>query len=57
MARELVDSGCKYLGMIPSTWKVNKFKYYLLRRDKKNMGDCEVLSLYREYGIVIKKQS
>ena len=54
MARELVDSGCKYLGMIPSTCKVNKFKYYLLRRDKKNMGDCEVLSLYREYGIVIK---
>lgn len=54
MAREMVDSGCKYLGIIPNDWKVNKFKYYLLRRDVKNRSDCEVLSLYREHGIVIK---
>lgn len=54
MAREMVDSGCKYLGIIPKDWKVNKFKYYLLRRDVKNRSDCEVLSLYREHGIVIK---
>ena len=54
MAREMIDSGCKYLGIIPKTWKVNKFKYYLFRRDVKNRSDCEVLSLYREHGIVIK---
>lgn len=51
---EMKDSGIEWIGAIPSQWKVEKIKFHLYRNDIKNPGDMEVLSLYREYGVVPK---
>ena len=48
------DSGIEWIGEIPETWAVVKIKYYLSRNDIKNHPDEEVLSVYRDYGVVPK---
>lgn len=48
------DSGIEWIGEIPETWKTRKIKYYLNRNDIKNHPDEEVLSVYRDYGVVPK---
>ncbi|MBZ4030720.1 restriction endonuclease subunit S [Ligilactobacillus salivarius] len=48
------DSGIEWIGEIPETWEVVKIKYYLSRNDIKNHPDEEVLSVYRDYGVVPK---
>ena len=52
--REMKDSGIPWLGLIPSDWNVLKVKNIAKRKSDKNMPDEQVLSLYRELGIVIK---
>lgn len=51
---EMKDSGIEWIGKIPSSWEVDKIKYHLTRKDPRNPGNVPVLSLYREYGIVLK---
>lgn len=51
---KMKDSGIEWIGEIPETWEVVKIKYYLSRNDIKNHPDEEVLSVYRDYGVVPK---
>lgn len=48
------DSGMAWIGKIPSHWLVEKVKYHLVRREPKNPGEKEVLSVYRDYGVIPK---
>lgn len=48
------DSGAAWIGNVPSTWEVDRLKKHLKRTDEKNPGGVQVLSLYRELGIVPK---
>ena len=51
---EMKDSGIEWIGMIPKHWNVDKIKYHLKRNEPKNPGNVEVLSVYREYGVIPK---
>lgn len=48
------ESGAGWMPLVPAHWKVHKLKYHLSRRTIRNPGDAEVLSLYRELGVVPK---
>lgn len=48
------DSGAGWMPLIPVHWKADKLKFHLRQRGIKNQIDKQVLSLYREYGIVPK---
>lgn len=48
------DSGAGWMPFIPLHWKADKLKFHLRQRGIKNQIDKQVLSLYREYGIVPK---
>ena len=52
--REMKDSGCNYLGMIPSSWSTSRLKGYFKVSRITGRPDAMVLSLYRDYGIVPK---
>lgn len=51
---EMKNSPCPWIGTVPSHWVISKLKYKLRRNDVKNRGNCTVLSLYREYGVIPK---
>lgn len=51
---EMKDSGVPWVGKIPSAWKCCKIKTILRNISIKNHPDAQVLSLYREYGVVPK---
>lgn len=51
---EMKDSGIGYIGIIPNHWVVEKIKYHLKYRGNRNPGNVQVLSVYREYGVVPK---
>lgn len=51
---QMKDSGIKWVGDIPYTWNVDKIKYHLRRNEKRNPGNQQVLSVYREYGVIPK---
>lgn len=51
---EYKDSGLRWIGKVPCHWKKEKIKYHLLRNEVKNPGDQQVLSVYREYGVIPK---
>lgn len=48
------DSGAGWMPLIPLHWKADKLKFHLRQRGIKNQINKQVLSLYREYGIVPK---
>lgn len=50
----LKNSGASWIGMIPEHWKTVKLKWHVRRMDPKNPGEKEVLSLYRDYGVIPK---
>ncbi len=52
--REMKDSNCGYLGIVPQSWKVDKIKYHLKALGMRNHGNAQVLSVYREYGVIPK---
>lgn len=52
--KDLINSGIKYIPLVPKHWIIDKFKYHLKRKNVKNHPESEVLSLYREYGILPK---
>ncbi|MBD5496771.1 MAG: restriction endonuclease subunit S [Lachnospiraceae bacterium] len=51
---EMKDSGAVWIGNVPKEWCVDKLKYHLKRNEPRNPGNQQVLSLYREYGIIPK---
>ena len=51
---EYKESGAEWIGAIPSTWEVGRLKKHLKRTDARNPGSGQVLSLYRELGIIPK---
>lgn len=51
---ELKDSGAGWMPFIPKHWLVEKLKYNLNFVSIKNCSDREVLSLYRELGVLPK---
>lgn len=52
--RRMKNSGIEWIGEIPEDWNINKIKRFLRYVSTKDKGNCEVLSLYRELGIVPK---
>jgi len=48
------DSGVEWIGEIPVDWEMKKVKSFLRERSEKNHANEEVLSLYREYGVIPK---
>ena len=52
--REMKDSGFEWIGEIPVNWEVDKLKFHLKRNEPRNPGDTDVLSLYRELGVIPK---
>lgn len=55
MCRKMKDSGVEWLGEVPEGWKVSKMRGFLCNVSTKNHPDAEVLSLYRDLGVVPKK--
>lgn len=51
---EMRDSGIAWVGDIPAHWLVEKVKFHLQRNEPRNPGDKQVLSVYREYGVITK---
>lgn len=54
MSVEMKDSGIAWIGEIPKHWEVEKIKRLLRNKSIKNKANEQVLSLYRDYGIVPK---
>ena len=50
------DSRVEWIGEIPKGWNVSKIGYHLKWFSKKNEPDKEVLSVYRELGVVKKNE-
>ncbi|AHM63226.1 type I restriction-modification system specificity subunit S [Flammeovirgaceae bacterium 311] len=48
------DSGVEWLGDVPSHWKIVSLGSLLELKSDKNHPDYEVLSVYREYGVIPK---
>lgn len=53
-AREMKDSGLEWVKQIPKDFRIEKLKFHLKRRTTRNPGNKEVLSLYRDYGVIPK---
>ena len=51
---EMKDSGVEYIGYIPNDWKISRIKNFTILKSIKNKPHLELLSLYREYGVVPK---
>ncbi len=54
MARAMKDSGIAWIGEIPAEWKVVPVKTFIRWKSEKNHGDAQVLSLYRDFGVIPK---
>ena len=54
MAREFKDSGIEWIGQIPKEWEVCQIRRVMKNRSERNLPNAEVLSLYRDWGIVPK---
>ena len=52
--RKMKDSGIPWIGMIPFDWEVCFTKQLMRNKSIKGFPDEQVLSLYREYGVVPK---
>ena len=50
----LKESGIPWIGRVPQKWLVEKVKYHLRRYEPRNPGNQQVLSVYREYGVIPK---
>lgn len=51
---EMKDSGIEWIGAVPRHWKVSKVKHNLSRTEERNPGNQQILSVYREYGVIPK---
>ena len=44
----------KWLGDIPEHWSIGKIRAVTVLKSKKNQPDLPVLSVYRDYGVILK---
>lgn len=51
---EMKESGIAWVGNVPIHWLIEKVKFHLSRNEPRNPGDKQVLSVYREYGVIPK---
>ena len=54
MGTKMKESGIPWIGMIPSDWEVCFTKQLMRNKSIKGFPDEQVLSLYRDYGVVPK---
>ena len=54
--RKMKDSGIEWIGEIPNDWRVYKVKNICRIRGEKNRPQAQVLSVYRELGVVVKAE-
>lgn len=54
MARPMKDSGVAWIGKIPEGWQVARLKHSIRWKSEKGEPNAQVLSLYREYGVIPK---
>lgn len=54
MSRAMKDSGIPWIGEIPQDWEVCSIKQVMKNKSVRNYPDENVLSLYRDYGVVPK---
>lgn len=52
--RPMKDSGIEWIGEIPEDWGVATLKHYIKWKSEKGCPDETVLSLYRDYGVILK---
>ena len=52
--RKMKDSGVEWLGDVPEEWRKMRVRSFLRNVSEKNHPEAEVLSLYRELGVVPK---
>ena len=52
--REMKGSGIEWIGEIPEEWDVQKIKFSVKWKSEKGHPNAEVLSLYRDYGVIPK---
>jgi len=50
------DSGVKWLGEVPEHWDEIKFRWLYRFSKRQNYPDLEVLSVYRDHGVVVKAE-
>ena len=50
--REMKYSGIPSIGDVPSHWDISRIKTLLSLRSEKNSGDCELLSVYLDRGVI-----
>ena len=50
--REMKYSGIPSIGDVPSHWDISRIKTLLSLRSEKNSGDCELLSVYLNRGVI-----
>ena len=55
MSREFKNSGIEWIGEIPKEWSVSSVRWIMVNKSLRNQPDAEVLSLYRDWGIVPKR--
>ena len=48
------DSGIEWIGAVPSHWKTTRMKAIFRTKSVKNHPSAEVLSLYRDFGVLPK---
>ena len=48
------ESGADWLGQIPSEWSLESIRAVTQLKSEKNKPDLQVLSVYREYGVILK---
>ena len=51
---EMKDSGVEWIGEVPRHWKLSKMKGFLRNTSIKGHPEAQVLSLYRDYGVIPK---
>ncbi|MCX6170170.1 MAG: restriction endonuclease subunit S [Ignavibacteriales bacterium] len=48
------ESGIKWIGQIPQNWKIEKLRAVTELKSEKNRPNLQVLSVYREFGVIQK---
>ena len=51
---EMKDSGVEWIGKVPGHWSLTKMKAFLYNKSIKGHPHEQVLSLYRDFGIIPK---
>lgn len=51
---KMKDSGVEWIGEIPEDWEMKKVRYFLKEVSEKKHPNEQVLSLYRDYGVIPK---